>query len=667
MAKLSRMDIISEAPSLDEWPVLNADVMPECDSVLYLARVQAVTKFFEGNGVVKEISEVTGVTNISYFVKRCLQIAPDGVIWGFRALAPRRRIKSYERKKSAGCKLPQDKGGLSGALGSIFKRFPDIENKLTDLILKKKESGIVYERRIRVVDIHVRFIRELEGKGVKKTEWPFTSTYRGLRSINRFFHTILDKSIDDSVAARESETAHCHLPVGTGTESLLSFEEIYEAVEVDAHHIDAHTTIQLVSPSGDEIELLLERLWLLVAIERRSTLILGHLLVYSSEVSSDDVLRLLRKVLDPNIDRLPLTIPGLEYPPHSGLPKEIDARFAGIRWGVLMLDGALAHLAERVRERGRKAIGSSINWGPVRHFERRANVERTFREVHDNLFGRYPSSTGSNPLSGRVPKGEDVARALRLRSDHAEQLISYHVARHNIMETEGLNYLSPIQFAIKRIEKEGGHLLLRKGFLDGSGKNNPIPLYLVVTVRGSIKDGRRPYIQLDRGRYTNDVLSHSSGLIGKRIRIEVDEEDMRQVRAFLESDGGCIGYLRALPPWNRAKHDRRTRRAINSLISKRLITMTSTSDPIDLYMSYLSSLATERRGGANLKKSNKQAASEMKRVSKSADVDLDFGKLSVNNSALLKGKEERSVYSVMPYFGPQDPVDIQSILNKAKS
>ncbi|WP_139379436.1 hypothetical protein [Zoogloea sp. LCSB751] len=667
MARLSRRDVISEAPSLDEWPTLNADALPECDSMLYLARVQAVTMFFRGDGRVREITEVTGITNLSYFVKRCLQIAPDGVIWGFRALAPNRRIKSYERNRSVGCKLPQDKGGLAGALGNIFKRFPDVEKKLTDLILKKKGSGAVYEKRIRVIDVHARFISELERNGVEKSEWPFNSTYRGLRSINRFFHTVLDESLDGSVAARESETANCHLPVGTGIEPLISFEEIYAAVEVDAHHIDAHTTLQLISSSGDEIELLLERLWLLIAIERRSTLILGHLLVYSSEVSSDDVLRLLRRVLDPSVERLPLTIPGLEYPPNSGLPKEIDPRFAGVRWGVLMLDGALAHLAESIRERARKATGFSVNWGPVGHFERRANVERTFRTVHDCLFGRYPSSTGSNPQSGRVPKGEEVARTLRLRSDHAEQLISYHVARHNILETEGLNYLSPIQFAIMRIEKEDGHMLLRKGLLDSSDKVNPIPLYLIVTVRGSIKNGRRPYIQLDRGRYTNDVLSHASGLIGKRIRIEVNEEDMRQVRAFLESDGGCIGYLRALPPWNRVKHDRRTRQAINRLISKRLITLTSTADPVDVYMSYLSSLATERRGAAKHKRSNRQAVSEMQRVSKSTGVGLVSEKSNINSMDIPEGNKLKNIYSVKTHFEPQDPIDIQSILNKAKS
>jgi hypothetical protein len=110
--------------------------------------------------------------------------------------------------------------------------------------------------------------------------------------------------------------------------------------------------------------------------------------------------------------------------------------------------------------------------------------------------------------------------------------------------------------------------------------------YEVAIVRGSRSTGRRPYIQVDRVRYTNDILASSGHLIGTRVLLEVDEEDMRQVKAYL-ANGAELGVLKAHGKWGLTKHSRRTRKAINSLITKRLVTISGFDDPIQVYMQHL--------------------------------------------------------------------------------
>ena len=112
---------------------------------------------------------------------------------------------------------------------------------------------------------------------------------------------------------------------------------------------------------------------------------------------------------------------------------------------------------------------------------------------------------------------------------------------------------------------------------------------MTCTIRGNIKHGRRPYIQIDRVRYTSAVLSQTPALIGKKISIEIDEDDMRQVKAYL-TNGAELGFLKAIGQWGVTKHSRKTRKAINSLIHKRILSIASMDDPIQAYLQHLASI-----------------------------------------------------------------------------
>ncbi len=138
-----------------------------------------------------------------------------------------------------------------------------------------------------------------------------------------------------------------------------------------------------------------------------------------------------------------------------------------------------------------------------------------------------------------------------------------------------------------------------------------------VTVRGGAKDGRRPYIQLDRVHYTSPVLVELGNLIGEKLLVEIDEDDMRQVKAYLKN-GAELGFLTAKGRWSTSKHSRRTRKAINSLMSKRVLVVSEFDDPVRAYLAHLSEQHKQRSTSPLPRKQ----ATNATRVAKESDLPL---------------------------------------------
>lgn len=129
--------------------------------------------------------------------------------------------------------------------------------------------------------------------------------------------------------------------------------------------------------------------------------------------------------------------------------------------------------------------------------------------------------------------------------------------------------------------------------------------------------GVRPYIQLDRVRYSNDVLRKSPWLKNTEISIEVDEQDMRVVRAYFP-DGEPIGMLQAAGKWSVTKHSRKTRKAINQLKADRAFTISELDDPVEQYLKYLRNRVSGDQSVQNTvasKDSSRTVATEINRLS----------------------------------------------------
>lgn len=582
----TRKTAFANCPPLITWPSVIGDGLDKPQRELLEARVQAIKLYAELRPV-KEISKLTGITKdvLPNLARKCLLLADDGRIFGFRALLPYARFDPYKRSAVIKRKFPEQQGGCAGALNLFLQRFPDAEPMLKKMILQEEKRTEIYEYKLRPRDLHRVFIAFAKQKGVTEAEWPLNTKYLGNRTITRFMKDLLDRRFSQAVLTRGDSAARAHLSVGGAEERLITFEEPYDCVEIDSYDIEAHMTAEMETPEGTQVDILLERIWLIAAVERVSCALLAYSIVYRSEVTADDVVKVIRDAATGRWTPAQLTLP-LVYPSQGGLPSGVIESAYGAQWSVTMLDGALAHLAAAVHEKARKALGFSINWGAVGHFERRPNVEGFFSRVSSELFKRLPSTTGSNPQNGRADDAEKKAVRYRIRASDIEQVLDVTAAQMNAMPGGTFN-VSPLDVLRCFLEDGRKPALIRK--LPESAQENARTLLCreTRTVRGGRKAGRRPYIQVDRVRYTNDVLKNAGHLIGQQLVVLVDEEDMRQVTAYMTS-GAELGVLKAKGKWARTRHSRRTRMAINGLIHRRILILTEFDDPIQFYLKYLS-------------------------------------------------------------------------------
>jgi len=646
-----RVNIDQSPAPLERWPDVNDALMSSDDATLFRARKKAMELYFV-NESIAEIERITGVcrTSLGRMARKCLGMANDGRIFGFRALIPYLRTQKNQRTSPFQDKRQHQQGGQAGALRALLDKFPDIERTLNDKLLQASKVRKVYAHSIEAQSLHRIFLQCVREKNLGQSDWPFNTKHLGKRSIQKYMKDVLDRNFAKSVLLQKDSVAKAHLAVGTGHGTLLKFQDPYDAVEIDAYKMDASMTVAFQNPGGTETDVPLDRIWLIAMVDRASTAILSYKVVFRSEVSSNDVVRVISDSVTCRWTPMKLGF-SMQYGLDAGLPSGVISGADGACWSLAFFDGALAHLAEAIHENVRKTLGFSITWGAAGHFERRPNVERTFRKIADQVFKRLPSTTGANPFNGRAKDPGKKAVRYRIRADEVQQVLDVFIAQHNATSTEGLYNLTPLDHIKSFIENSEFPLMLRKVPCHAKEKARRILTTSEATVRGDRKGGRRPYIQIDRVRYTSPHFSELGHLIGSKVIIEVDEEDMRQIKIFLQS-GGELGFLTAQGKWSQTRHSRTTRKAINSAVNKRIISMSEMEDPVEAYMAHLSKTQRAKPGKAVI---SPRQATEATRLAQESGLPL---KLVVSKEDSLPPESEirRLTEAPRSLFAVPEPV-----------
>ncbi|WP_241331787.1 hypothetical protein [Burkholderia cenocepacia] len=609
-------ELVANIPSLDTWPLIDGGRGASEYKETIANRIRAIEMLVDGK-TYREILRVTGQhrTTIRSLIGKCLEVAADGRIQGYRAVVPYVHLHSNVRQTPIGAKRPEQQGGMSCALNATLKRFPDLEGSLVAKLKRSRNVTRVGKRPTGMALVRL-FHSELRSRKVDPDEWPFNSKYEGKRSIERYMRSLLRESFGDSVESEGNSDAIAHAETGKGYLPAIPCEEPFDVVEIDAYHVDAFLTVIFETPDLMTTEVVLERIWLLAAVDRLTTAVLAYSMVYSSEVTAEDVSALIRKTIVEIWRPKALTIP-ISYLPGSGLPSGVIPEAAHAVWTVTMLDGALANLAAKIHDVVRRSTGFIINWGPPGHFEHRPNVERTFKKIAQNVFQRFPSTTGSDPKHGRAKGAPEAAIKCSIRADEVEQIVDVNFAEHNLTPGERNYFRSPLETMRRYLCGDVPRCMVRRMPPDMFGRPLLAQRRELATVRGSVKSGRRPYVQLEHVLYTNPLLADSSEwLLGKQIVIYIDDSDLRQVWAYLPT-GQELGVLVAQGKWGLTKHDLTTRRAIYRLIYKRVVVLSETNDPVIAYLDYLADL---KRANDKRARPTPRNATEAARVANGAGV-----------------------------------------------
>lgn len=661
-AKRSRREIESAIRSTQPWATVLTDGMDVHCKYLFDLRVKAIELYIEGDSIAA-IKEATGISGSEVYrlINRCLSASNNGLVWGYQALIPSFRLGSYERVSPLKPKLPESKSGFAGVFSNLLARYPDLEPLLVRKILKLKYEQTVYEFRISPKHVHKAMLDFLKKNDHPKDEWPYNTKLLGSRIIGTFVKKVLDQNFDRNVMVNSEAAAQAHLAVGSGKDAMLTYEYMMEAAEVDSYHVDADFIIGFENADGLLTYVPIERINILALVDRASTAVWWFLVVFRSEVSASDVVRLLTESLRANLPRPKKEILGMSLKGDMGFPTEVFPELAHTIPTVLMPDNALSNLAVAVSNVLRKKLGYTLCFGPPGHFEYRPNVERSFKELA-KLFQRLPSTTGAGPGSGRAKDGIKIAAKLRIDASVIEELAFYHFALSNATPSEGIGFLSPHEYIRQKIEKNGRHYIPRTLLQESVSKMTHYRIKELLKVRSYPKRGIRPFVQIDRVHYSSDLLREAAWLTGQEITVEIDEQDMRFATAYWPN-GSVMDVLKAAGKWSRTKHSRVTRKAINSMISQKALIVSEFDDPVTLYLEKLKEIAQGKiTTPVKAAKSPARAATEIKRVELEVaeGMELEVGDLepSAETGSIfdpseglqeLEGKSDQSTPEATPH------------------
>ncbi|WP_164826768.1 hypothetical protein, partial [Paenibacillus alginolyticus] len=561
------------------WPTVDELSLNSTDLITYLNRKTAVMLYFKREGTQREIHEITGVSprNLYRLVSRCIEIDENGVPWGFRALIPYKTLKKYALNV---INKKHNPSRHTGEFKLLLNKYPEIKELIDDLYLGRNRK--ILEPAMKPLNIHKRFVDACKDNKISLTQYPFNTDRLGIRSLYRYLQRLGQDNFGKASIRYGHDAEQKSQKSGKGEQNQPVTRTPFQRVQFDAHRIDGVFAVQLITPEGDSVVKVLERFWILTLIDVSTRCVIGKSISLNKEYSASDVMTCIRNAVMPH-EKMTLTIDGLSFNEVGGYHSEVFPELEWSVFDVICFDNAKSHLANLVKDRLRNLLGCATNLGPVDLPMRRGIIERFFQTLEENGFHRLINTTGSNPNDPRRKNPEEKAIQYKITFEHLKELVEVLISNYNGTPHGGIYHQSPLELLAKRITNG---IIPRQ--LEKLKRSEMLFLQTTIirTIRGSIKNGKRPYIQYEGVEYRSDRLSHSAHLIGTDISLHVNVDDLRTIKAFLP-DGSEIGYLTAVGKWSLTAHTLQMRKAINQLVLRRLIHYTHWDDPIFIYTNYL--------------------------------------------------------------------------------
>ncbi|WP_144516560.1 DDE-type integrase/transposase/recombinase [Bacillus sp. WP8] len=559
-------DIDPKSLDTSNWPKVLVDHLDEEHKEIYLKRKQAVELYLEGNTSLREIHNSTGISRkrIRMFTQRCLELDENSNLWGFRALIPYKKTLEYKRKNfNSKC--------LAGVFELLLETYPSIKDVIHDY--SQKNNSINYKT------LHKKFLNACRSEGLTPIDYPFNTETMGYKALQRYIKKIKKIALSNNVENFYQS------PIITRP---------FQRVQFDGHRIDAVIAITFKTPEGDEVVEIMNRIWLLVIIDVATRAILGFHLCLNKEYSANDVLYCIKNAVIPR-GRRKLSIPGLKFSNRGNFPSEYLEEAKWGVWDEFLYDNAKANLSNIVRDRLTQIIGCSVNAGPVRVPERRGIIERFFKTLEDTGYHKLPTTTGSHPKDPLRKNAEQKAVKYRLTAEQLEEVTEVLIANYNATPNEGVNNLTPLEVLEQRLSRG---MSVRK--ISEEKRNEVVFFHMKVerTIQGNKVKSRKPHINFEGVKYSNEILSRSYELIGTKLTLLINMEDLRTVQAFLP-DGSEFGVFTAFGKWGVTPHDLKTRKMINKLRKRKMIHLLQEDDPIDVLTKHLEKEARKNKNSRN--------------------------------------------------------------------
>lgn len=586
------MGAIKHPPELllcDQWPMVEQTLMKEEELRRFNACKAAMEAVCHGEKP-SHVARRFGISRsgLSYLLDRCVVRHPDGRLWGFRALIRGSRQVPYKRTKDAKVAPDSDGYGLSGAFRQLLAHHPRVVT-----LIRSKIDGVgvknLREGGLNLAAMHAEILELLRKAGVGNSEYPFNTKSAGYFSLVNYINQLMTQGDNGIARNRLGQPSLDGLQAGTGKVGILHALHPLDIACYDEQKLPFIGTL-VIEINGEEIDVPLSRGHLCILVDTETIATLGYAVTVADRFRSLQLLATYEQFFTPWKPKV-LTVTKMKYREGAGLPSGIVPECRGRLVNVISVDNHLTHLAESVVGHLRKRTGAIVRYGRVRQWISRQVVEGVFAELQKHSFTRIPSTTGSGPGDPAVSKPVKKAVDFRIRMETLLELIDVILANHNAEPKRMLMSKTPLQ-ALASGLGERSRLSIIPSVPNTFLADPQIAVEIIAsTVRGSREKGRRPYIEIDGGKYTNDILCQSWNLIGKKFTVHI-RGDFRKVRVFRD-DGSEFGVLMVIGHWARSFHTRETRKEINKMHREKLIDMWA-DDPVHAYMEHLAHLSLKK-------------------------------------------------------------------------
>ena len=554
-----KFDLIFLNNQRKEWRRVNIDCLNDNSKEIFLNRKHAVDMYIDGSPI-SNIFDVTGICISKYvrFIQKCCELDENGIPFGYTGLIPYKHIQPYKRKEE----IMEYGTNYSGAIKQLFERYPDLKDYIDDLYLKRDKN--ILEKNMIPKIIMNKFWQKCHQIGIKEYEYPFNTKNLGERSLYRYIAELDKNNSDQSISRNNKNARQKYFSTGLKIPTNFPCRRPFSKVQIDGHKIDCIATIRVETIEGDVSILPIKRFWLLTLIDVATRAIIGYHVTINEEYNRFDILACIKNAIVPR-KMMDFTIHGLEYPENGGYP---SLAINDTKWALfdeIELDNALAHHAQDTVVQITEYLHSAMNFGPVSTPERRGIIERFFQTLEAKGFHRLVSTTGTGITDPRRERCEEAAIRYEISFQHIVEIIEVLIANYNVTQHTALNNFPPLDVLRQRIDR--GMLPV---FLEEEKQKNFLLLTYSVTrrVNGNKESGRRPYIQFENAEYRSDELSMNYSLIGKKITIMINPDDLRTVKAFLK-DGSELGDLYVSGKWAFTPHTLKQRQDINKFIKNK--------------------------------------------------------------------------------------------------
>ncbi|EFX53170.1 hypothetical protein HMPREF9422_0525 [Streptococcus cristatus ATCC 51100] len=546
--KLKQFNVPEEYLNTDAWEPVEISNLSDSEKEIFLRKKNAIDLYLSTSLTIKTISDETNMSasKIYRLVERCLTQNGDGYIYGYSALLPYTRINSNRYNK--------------------FKEFIIQYPVLNELVIKRFKLH-KFNQISNLQTIHRSFLRWCYKNNITDNEYPFTLSDRGYKALLRYYKEWSD--IQDRLKALSQTTRLTleQLPTSCG----LPLSE----VEVDGHRIDAYFITEFQTPSGTWREAIIERPWILCAIDRSTRCILGYELVLKPEYDSLDLISCIENSIIPTN-----RFSSEKDDKPKAFPNQIFSDIEYALFDELHLDNAKAHLSDSFLNTLVNKLGIKVCYGKVAEPTRRGIIERFFKTLEENSFHTLPSTTGSSPKDPRRHSPEMQAQKYRISVEDLENITFSTILHYNNTPHSSLYGNSPLEdFRQKKINKLFTYLPIP--LRDGS------ELHTAKYSRKVVANGDN-YLHLNfaGAKYTSSKLANDKSILGQTLLLQINLKDARVIKAFY-SKGNYYDDLFVEKKWRGRKHSLKERRIITKLAREGHFSQLNQSNILESYDNYL--------------------------------------------------------------------------------